>query len=61
MYRKVSFTHKGYTCIVEFIEADNRYHGKVLDTDDVVSCEAESEDSAKKILIDALEDYILCL
>jgi predicted HicB family RNase H-like nuclease len=53
-----TFSHRGYTGSVEYSDADGVYHGKILNTPDLVTYEAETPSKLKIEFEDAVDDYI---
>lgn len=50
--------YKGYEALVSFDENDRVLHGRVLNTRDVISFEAESAENIEQAFCEAIDDYL---
>ncbi|WP_428099199.1 type II toxin-antitoxin system HicB family antitoxin [Candidatus Rariloculus sp.] len=50
--------YKGYEALVSFDEDDRILHGRVLNTRDVISFEADTSDNIEQAFRDAIDDYL---
>lgn len=58
---KTTTPYRNYTGSVEYSEADGVFHGKVLNINDLVSYEANDENSIQQAFEEAVDDYLSIL
>ena len=49
--------HEGYVGSIEYDEQDNVFHGRVINTRDVITFEGRSVDELRQALVDSITDY----
>jgi predicted HicB family RNase H-like nuclease len=49
--------HEGYVGSIEFDEQENVFHGRVINTRDVITFEGRSVDELRRALADSIADY----